>query len=155
MLEVAVSDGESEHSKDIREKARVQILRNLKVSPHFENPRIRKSVRSSLRDIRPPVKEEPPEDDEESVYAQSVADTLPLDAPLDSDDVNEMIRKEEESMQKAKDRIAALKRESSQPEPEARGRSLREENDACLQARYREPTRSRRHREEEIQKIKL
>ena len=34
---------------------------------HFENLRIRESVRSSLRNIRPaPVKEEPPEDDAES-----------------------------------------------------------------------------------------
>ena len=99
-------------------------------------------MRSSLRDVRPPVKEEPQEVDDE----ESVAETVPLEAPLDKDEVNELIRKEEENMQRARDRIAQLKCEPllqqdprDQEEVDRCGRMranrIRKENDANLQAR--------------------
>ena len=168
VLEATFSDGEPEHSKDLTSKSKAKAIPKAKAlssdqKAEFVISRLRES--SSLRDIRPapakeePVKEEPQEIDNE----ESVAETVPLEAPLDKDEVNELIRKEEENMQKARDRIAQLKRQPllqqdpfDQEEVDRcgwmRANRIREENDANLQARYRELTRSRRRREEEIRK---
>ena len=77
VLEATFSDGEPEHSKDLRSKSKAKATPKAKAlssdqKAEFVISRLRES--SSLRDIRPPVKEAPHDEDDESVFSHPDSD---------------------------------------------------------------------------------